>query len=111
MAKNFEFFGAPVGLIFTLDREMGPPQWSDVGMFMQTFMLLAREQGLHTCPQEAWANWAATCAEVCGIPSNEIGKKQRLPRASHMQWPLLVLHRMHPVGYAPLYRISPLIYS
>ena len=51
MSKNFTFFGAPVGLIFTLDKEMGPPQWSDVGMFMQSFMLLARERGLHTCPQ------------------------------------------------------------
>ena len=64
MNLNFECFGAPVLLIVTLDKEMGPPQWSDVGMFMQTFMLLAREAGLHTCPQEAWANWSSAVAEV-----------------------------------------------
>jgi nitroreductase len=56
-AQNFDFFGAPVGLFFFVDRTMGPPQWSDVGMFMQNIMLLAREQGLHTCPQEAWSVW------------------------------------------------------
>jgi nitroreductase len=69
---QFTFFGAPVALIVTLDREMGPPQWSDVGMFMQTFMLLCREAGLHTCAQEAWANWSTSCAQVCGIPDNEL---------------------------------------
>jgi hypothetical protein len=70
MNRNFEFFGAPVGLIITLDTEMGPPPWSDVGMFMQTFMLAAREKGLHTCAQEAWANWSSVCAEVCGSKSS-----------------------------------------
>ena len=44
--KNFKFFG---------DRQMGPPQWSDLGMFLQTFMLLAKEAGLDTCAQEAWS--------------------------------------------------------
>jgi nitroreductase len=56
-ARNFDFFGAPVGMFFLLDRSMGPPQWSDLGMFIQTLMLLAREQGLETCPQEAWTSW------------------------------------------------------
>jgi nitroreductase len=56
-ARNYDLFGAPIGLFVFLDRTMGPPQWSDVGMFLQTFMLLAREQGLETCPQEAWAAW------------------------------------------------------
>ena len=45
---------------------MGPPQWSDLGMFLQTFMLLAREAGLDTCPQEAWAMRAASVAEFVG---------------------------------------------
>ena len=45
-ARNYEFFGAPVGLFFCLDRRMGPPQWSDLGMYMQSVMLLAREHGL-----------------------------------------------------------------
>jgi len=56
-ARNFDFFGAPVGMFFLIDRTLGPPQWSDLGMFIQTLMLLARERGLETCPQEAWASW------------------------------------------------------
>ena len=60
--RNFEFFGAPVGLFLFLDRTMGPPQWSDAGMFLQSLMLAAREEGLHTCAQEAWAMWAEEVA-------------------------------------------------
>ena len=60
--RNFEFFGAPVGLFIYLDRTMEPPQWADCGMFMQSLMLLAREHGLHTCPQESWAQWYKTVA-------------------------------------------------
>jgi nitroreductase len=68
-ARNFEFFGAPVGLFFCLDRRMGPPQWSDVGMYMQSVMLLAREHGLHTCAQEAWSVWYRTVAEFLQLPA------------------------------------------
>jgi nitroreductase len=53
--KNFNFFGAPVGIFCFIDKTMGPPQWSDLGMFLQTFMLLAQEYGLDTCAQEAWS--------------------------------------------------------
>tara|TARA_Y100000768_G_scaffold372929_1_gene341075 strand:- start:1315 stop:1968 length:654 start_codon:yes stop_codon:yes gene_type:complete len=53
--KNFEFFGAPAAFFCFVDRQMGPPQWSDLGMFLQTFMLLAQEQGIDTCAQEAWS--------------------------------------------------------
>lgn len=53
--KNFNFFGAPCGLFCFIDKDMGPPQWSDLGMFLQTFMLLAKEFGLDTCAQEAWS--------------------------------------------------------
>ena len=60
--ENFRFFGAPVGLFIYLDRQMQPGQWADVGMFLQTVMLLAREHGLHTCPQEAWAMWPKAIA-------------------------------------------------
>jgi nitroreductase len=67
-ARNFEFFGAPVGLFFCLDRRLGPPQWSDVGMYMQTVMLLAREHGLHTCAQEAWSVWHKTVGEFLELP-------------------------------------------
>ena len=53
--KNFNFFGAPAALFCFVDKNMGPPQWSDLGMFLQTFMLLAQEQGIDTCAQEAWS--------------------------------------------------------
>lgn len=53
--KNFNFFGAPCAFFCFIDRQMGPPQWSDLGMFLQTFMLLAKEAGLDTCAQEAWS--------------------------------------------------------
>jgi len=67
-ARNYEFFGAPVGMFFCLDRRMGPPQWSDVGMYMQSVMLLAREHGLHTCAQEAWSVWYRTVGEFLKLP-------------------------------------------
>lgn len=53
--NNFRFFGAPCAFFCFVDRQMGPPQWSDLGMFLQTFMLLAKEAGLDTCAQEAWS--------------------------------------------------------
>tara|TARA_B110000240_G_C13379908_1_gene401987 strand:- start:137 stop:790 length:654 start_codon:yes stop_codon:yes gene_type:complete len=53
--RNFEFFGAPAAIFCFVDKQMGPPQWSDLGMFLQTFMLLAQEAGLDTCAQEAWS--------------------------------------------------------
>ena len=47
---------------------MGQPQWSDLGMYIQTLMLLAREAGLHTCPQEAWTLWDKTVSDFLGLP-------------------------------------------
>jgi nitroreductase len=67
-ARNFEFFGAPVALFFSIDRSMGPPQWSDVGMYMQSVMLLARQHGLHTCAQEAWSLWFRTVGDFLQLP-------------------------------------------
>ena len=67
-ARNYGFFGAPVGMFFCIDRQMGPPQWADLGMYMQSVMLLAREHGLHTCPQEAWAVWHEAVAEFLVLP-------------------------------------------
>jgi nitroreductase len=69
-AQNYNFFGAPVGMFFFLDRIMGPPQWSDLGMLIQNIMLLAREQGLQTCAQESWAIWHKEVAEFLGVDSN-----------------------------------------
>jgi nitroreductase len=72
LIRNFEFFGAPVGLFFCLDRRLGPPQWSDVGMYMQTLMLLAVERGLDTCPQEVWANWPGVIADYLQLPAEQM---------------------------------------
>jgi nitroreductase len=55
MAKNARFFGAPVGIFLTIDRRMGPPQWADLGCYLQNVLLLAVEAGLAACPQEYWA--------------------------------------------------------
>ena len=68
LAKNYQLFGAPVGLFFAIDRQMEPGQWADLGMYMQSIMLLAREHGLHTCAQEAWARWHGSIREFLGIP-------------------------------------------
>lgn len=67
-ARNYTSFDAPVALFFAIDRQMGLGQWSDLGMFMQNIMLLAREQGLHTCPQEAWAVWHKSVAAFLNMP-------------------------------------------
>ena len=67
-ARNFAFFGAPVALFMTIDHRMGPPQWSDMGMFLQSFMLLAVEQGLATCAQECWAVYPETVKAFLGTP-------------------------------------------
>ncbi|MEM7283072.1 MAG: nitroreductase [Pseudomonadota bacterium] len=65
-AKNLRFFDAPAAFFCFVDREMGPPQWSDLGMFLQTFMLLAEEAGLNTCAQESWAMKPQSVAEFVG---------------------------------------------
>ena len=71
-SNNFRLFGAPVGLFFTLDRRVGPPQWSDMGMFMQTVMLLAVEAGLDTCAQEAWSQFPVTLGRHLGLEETEM---------------------------------------
>jgi nitroreductase len=60
--RNFEFFGAPAALFCYVDRCMGRPQWSDLGMYLQTLMLLLRERGLDSCPQECWSIYPQTIA-------------------------------------------------
>jgi len=67
-ARNFRFFGAPVGLFCFVDRNMGVAQFSDLGMFLQSLMLLLREEGLDSCAQEAWSMFAPTVYKVLGTP-------------------------------------------
>jgi len=68
--KNFNFFNAPAGLFCFIDRSMGYPQWSDLGMFLQTFMLLATEKGISTCSQEAWSIKPQCVSSFVNAPEN-----------------------------------------
>jgi len=71
-ATNAQGFGAPVQLFFSIDRRCGSPQWSDIGMFMQTFMLLAVERGLDTCPQEFWSHYNKIVDDHVGLPEGHM---------------------------------------
>jgi nitroreductase len=70
--RNFLFFDAPVGMILTMDRRHGEGQWIDCGSFLASVMLVAREEGLHTCPQAAFANYHKVLRRELSIPDNEI---------------------------------------
>src|SRR5260370_1627958 len=65
---NWNCFGAPAALFCYIDRDLGRPQWSDVGMYLQNVMLLLRAEGLHSCPQMAWSQVRETAA-ACLSPS------------------------------------------
>jgi nitroreductase len=69
--RNYRFFDAPVGLIFTVDRVMGRGALLDYGMFIQNIMLLTRTRGLHTCPQAAWNHYAPVVLQFLGAGSEE----------------------------------------
>ena len=71
-ANNFRAFGAPVLMLVHTPRYMGPPQWSDIGMWLQTIGLLLREEGLDTCYQEAWAVYSPQIREMVAIPDDHI---------------------------------------
>ena len=70
--RNFDFFNAPAAIFCFVDKQMGPPQWSDLGMFLQTFMLLAQEAGIDTCAQEAWAMKNDSVSKFVGSDKNDI---------------------------------------
>ncbi|WP_298672023.1 nitroreductase [uncultured Sphingomonas sp.] len=100
-ARNFQFFGAPAAYFVTVDRRMGPPQWADLGMYLQNLMLLAVEAGLATCPQECWAVYPQTVENFLGTPAErmvfcgvaigyedpeEAANRTRSPRAPEDEW-------------------------
>lgn len=100
-ARNFQFFGAPAALFCTVDRQMGPPQWADLGMYLQNVMLLAVEAGLATCAQECWAMYPETITGFLGTPpermlfcgmaigyedGNEPANRLRSDRAPETEW-------------------------
>lgn len=70
--KNYDFFGAPVGLIFTIDRIMEQGSWLDYGMFLQSVMVAARGRGLDTCPQAAFTQYHRVIAAQLQLPANEM---------------------------------------
>ena len=71
LLSNFEFFGAPVGMFFSLDVGMNPHQWGHLGMFIMSFMLAAEEKGLATCAQEAWMSRHKTVAQTLGLAEDQ----------------------------------------
>ncbi|MDW5442003.1 nitroreductase [Polaromonas sp. SM01] len=70
--RNYQFFDAPVGLMFTLDRVMGRGSLVDYGMFLQNIMVAARGHGLHTCPQAAWNGFANIILPHVGAGEHEM---------------------------------------
>jgi cytidylate kinase len=85
-ARNFRFFDAPVGLFCFVDRQMGAAQFSDLGMFLQSVMLLLREEGLDSCAQEAWSMFAPTIYAALGT------------RPEHMLFCGLAIGRRNPAA-------------
>jgi nitroreductase len=71
-ARNYEFFGAPVGLFFVIDRRMGHGQWAHLGMFMQSIALAAIERGVSSCMQEAWAAVRRSLGAHFGLSGDEV---------------------------------------
>jgi nitroreductase len=70
--RNYDFFGAPAGLFFFVDRDLEVGSWFDYGMFVQSVLLAAREEGLHTCPQAAWAPFHAVVRAHLGVPESRV---------------------------------------
>jgi nitroreductase len=69
-ANNYIFFGAPAALFFAREKAHGPAQWADIGGYLQTVCLLARDYGLHTCPQQAWVSFHKTVRDFLNLPEN-----------------------------------------
>ena len=70
--RNYTFFDAPVGLIFTIDRVMEQGSWLDYGMFLQNIMIAAKARGLDTCPQAAFTQYHKIIADQLALPANEM---------------------------------------
>jgi nitroreductase len=70
--KNFQFFGAPVGIFFTIDKELGRGSMLDYGMFLQNFMVAAKGEGLDTCPQAAWNAYTKIILPFIGAQDHEM---------------------------------------
>ena len=71
ISKNYEFFGAPVGLFFSINRAFDRPQWADLGMLIVSICLTAHERGLATCPQLSWSLRRKTVSDFLALPNTE----------------------------------------
>jgi nitroreductase len=93
-AKNYTFFGAPVGLIVTIDRRLEVGSWLDLGMFVQNVMLAAAGRGLQSCPQETFSKYHRILRPLLSIPAEQmvvcgvsigrarvVGAERLMPRA------------------------------
>ncbi len=69
--RNFEFFGAPVAIMLSIDRQLGMGSWLDCGMFAENLMLAARAFGLETCPQAIWVKYESIVRETLGFAADE----------------------------------------
>ena len=87
--QNYELFGAPAGLFFSIDRGFDRPQWAHLGMFINTVMLLAEERGLGTCAQESWAAVHGTVSRYLQLPPERM-----LYCGLALGWP----DREHPIN-------------
>lgn len=72
LARNAVLFDAPVGVFVWIDRKLGRPQWADLGMFMQSVMLLAAERGLSSCAQEFWSQYPLAMARHFGVTDDHM---------------------------------------
>ncbi len=70
--RNFQFFGAPVGIMFTIHRRLATGSWLDYGMFLENFMIAARARGLDTCAQAAWTHYHKVVRPVLGLADEEV---------------------------------------
>jgi nitroreductase len=70
--RNYQFFGAPMGIIFTIDRMMEQGGWLDYGTFLQSVMVAARGRGLDTCPQQAFTQFHRIIEDELSLPANEM---------------------------------------
>ena len=87
--RNYDLFGAPIALFFSIDRGFDRPQWAHLGMFIQTIMLLAEERGLGTCAQESWAAMATVVTDALKLPPERM-----LYCGLALGWP----DREHPIN-------------
>jgi nitroreductase len=101
-SRNYEFFGAPAGLMLTVARDLNEHSWLDLGLFLQTFMLAAAERGLATCPQVSFVRFEDLIAEELGFASEE-----RLACGLSLGWPdvhapvnALEMPRLDPDNFA-----------